>query len=279
MSARPIASGTISFGLVSIPIKLYAAADSSGAVSFNMLHGTDASRLKQQYICAKDGEIVPRDQMVKGYEVSKDHYVILTPEELKALDEKATNTIDITEFVPLAKVDREYLDKTYYLGPDKGGDRAYRLLVAALEETGKAALGQYAARGAQHLVLLRPLNGVMVMEQLHYADELRPTTQVEVPEGTVKPAELNLAKQLIEQSASDEFVPEKYKDTVRERQLEAIEAKIQGQEITEEAPAERGGKIIDLMEALKASLSEAKAANKEEEEEEKPHKRRRAKSA
>jgi DNA end-binding protein Ku len=278
MPARAIGTATISFGLVSVPVSLFSAAESKANISFNLLHKKDGARLKQQYICTKDNEIVTRDQMVKGYEFSKDHYVILTPEELKALEEKATNTIDITEFVPLAKVDREYLDKTYYLGPDKGGDRAYRLLTAALDETGRAALGQYASRGQQHLVLLRPLNGVLVMEQLHYADELRPTTQVEVPEGAVKPAELNLAKQLIEQSASDEFVPEKYKDTVRERQLEAIEAKVQGQEITEEAPAERGGKIIDLMEALKASLSEAKAASKEEEDE-KPHKKRRAKSA
>ena len=281
MPARAIGTATISFGLVSVPVNLYSAAESKANISFNLLHKKDGTRLKQQYICPKDNEIVTRDQMVKGYEFSKDHYVILTPEELKALEEKATNTIDISEFVPLAKVDREYLDKTYYLGPDKGGDRAYRLLAAALDETGRAALGQYAARGQQHLVLLRPLNGVIVMEQLHYADELRATTQVEVPEGTVKPAELNLAKQLIEQSASDEFVPEKYKDTVRERQLEAIEAKVQGQEITEEAPAERGGKIIDLMEALKQSLSEAKAANKDEGEEveHKTRKTRRAKSA
>jgi len=280
MPARAIGTATISFGLVSVPVSLYSSAESKANISFNLLHKKDGARLKQQYICSKDNEIVSRDQMVKGYEVSKDHYVILSPEELKALEEKATNTIDISEFVPLSKVDREYLDKTYYLGPDKGGDRAYRLLVAALDETGRAALGQYAARGQQHLVLLRPLNGVMVMEQLHYADELRPTAQVEVPEGTVKPAELSLAKQLIEQSSTDEFVPEKYKDTVRERQLEAIEAKIQGQEITEEAPAERGGKIIDLMEALKASLSEAKAANKEEEPEEHKHRKtRKAKSA
>ncbi len=280
MPARAIGTATISFGLVSVPVNLFSASESKANISFNLLHKKDGTRLKQQYICPKDNEIVTRDQMVKGYEFSKDHYVILTPEELKALEEKATNTIDISEFVPLAKVDREYLDKTYYLGPDKGGDRAYRLLTAALDETGRAALGQYAARGQQHLVLLRPLNGVLVMEQLHYADELRPTTQVEVPEGSVKPAELSLAKQLIEQSASDEFVPEKYKDTVRERQLEAIEAKVQGQEITEEAPAERGGKIIDLMEALKQSLSEAKEANKgEEEEEHKTRKTRRAKSA
>jgi DNA end-binding protein Ku len=282
MPARAIGTATISFGLVSVPVNLYSSSESKANISFNMLHKKCGTRLKQQYICPKDSEIVTRDQTVKGYEISKDHYVVLTPEELKALEEKATETIDINEFVPLAKVDREFVEKTYYLGPDKGGDRAYRLLAAALDETGRAALGQYAARGQQHLVLLRPLNGVIVMEQLHYADELRPTTEVDVPEGTVKPAELSLAKQLIEQSASDDFVPEKYKDTVRERQLEAIEAKIQGQEITEEAPAERGGKIIDLMEALKQSLSEAKASSKEEDEEEGEHKTRktrRAKSA
>jgi len=282
MPARAIGTATISFGLVSVPVNLYSSSESKANISFNMLHKKCGTRLKQQYICPKDNEIVTRDQTVKGYEISKDHYVVLTPEELKALEEKATETIDINEFVPLAKVDREFVEKTYYLGPDKGGDRAYRLLAAALDETGRAALGQYAARGQQHLVLLRPLNAVIVIEQLHYADELRPTTEVDVPEGTVKPAELSLAKQLIEQSASDDFVPEKYKDTVRERQLEAIEAKIQGQEITEEAPAERGGKIIDLMEALKQSLSEAKASSKEGDEEEAEHKTRktrRAKSA
>src|ERR1043165_7682296 len=268
MPARSIATANISFGLVSVPVQVYSSAESKSSVSFNMLHKKCGSRLKQQYVCPKDNnEVVGREDTSKGYEFAKDQYVILTAEELKALEEKATSTIDVVEFVPLARVDREYLEKVYYLGPDKGGDRAYRLLAAALGETGRAALGQYAARGQQHLVLLRPRDGVIVMEQLHYADELRPTTEVEVPEGQVKPAELSLAKQLIEQSASDDFQPEKYKDTVRERQLEAIQRKVEGQEITEEAPAERGGKIIDLMEALKQSLSEAKAANKEEEEE------------
>ena len=140
-----------------------------------MLHKKCGTRLKQQYICPKDNEIVGRDETVKGYEFAKDQYVIFSAEELKALEEKATGMIDVIEFVPLAKVDREYLEKVYYLGPDKGGDRAYRLLAEALKETGRAALGQYAARGNQHLVLLRPLNGVLVMEQLHYADEVRPT--------------------------------------------------------------------------------------------------------
>ena len=234
-------------------------------MSFNMLHKKCGSRLKQQYICPKDdNEVVTRDDTVKGYEFAKDQYVILSPEELKALEEKATGMIDVIEFVPLAKVDREYLDKVYYLGPDKGGDRAYRLLVAAMQDSGYAALGQYAARGRQHLVLLRPLNGVLVLEQLHYADELRPPTEVNIPEGEVKPAELTLAKQLIEQTANENFEPYKYKDTVRERVLETIQRKIEGQDITADAaPEAGGGKIIDLMEALKASLANAPAPEEE----------------
>src|SRR5690348_15492114 len=204
MPARSIASATISFGLVSVPVNLYSSSESKSSISFNMLHNKCGSRLKQQYICPKDNnEVVERSDTVKGYEFSKDQYVILTAEEVKALEEKATGMIDVVEFVPLSKVDREYLDKCYYLGPDKGGDRAYRLLAAALQDTGKAALGQYAARGKQHLVLLRPLNGVIVMEQLHYSDEVRPTTEVTIPAGDVGAKELALAKQLIEQTATD----------------------------------------------------------------------------
>ncbi|HEY9227874.1 MAG TPA: Ku protein [Gemmatimonadaceae bacterium] len=259
MPARTIGTATISFGLVSVPVNLFSSAESKASISFNMLHKKCNSRLKQQYICTKDNEIVTRDDTVKGYEFAKDQYVVLSTEELKALEEKATGMIDVIEFVPLATVDREYLDKVYYLGPDKGGDRAYRLLVAALAETGKAALGQYAARGKQHLVLLRPLNGVLVMEQLHYADEVRPTTEVTVPTGDVKPNELALAKQLIEQTATDTFEPAKYRDTVRERVLETIQRKVEGQDITADTPADGGGtKIIDLMEALKASLAATK---------------------
>jgi DNA end-binding protein Ku len=256
MPARSIGTATISFGLVSVPVNLYSSSESKTSVSFNMLHKKCSSRLKQQYICPKDNEIVARDETVKGYEFAKDQYVVLSTEEVKALEEKATGMIDVVEFVPLAKVDREYLDKCYYLGPDKGGDRAYRLLVAALHDTGKAALGQYAARGKQHLVLLRPLNGVLVMEQLHYADEVRSTTEVTIPAGEVQAKELALAKQLIEQTATDSFEPAKFKDTVRERVMETIQRKIEGQDITSDVtPDNGGGKIIDLMEALKASLA------------------------
>ena len=257
MPARSIAAATISFGLVSVPVNLYSTAESKASVSFNMLHKKCNSRLKQQYVCPKDNEIVTRDDTVKGYEFTKGQYVVLSPEELKAIEEKATGMIDVLEFVPLAKVDREYVDKVYYLGPDKGGDRAYRLLAAALADTGRAALGQYAARGQQHLVLLRPRDGVIVMEQLHYADEVRPTTEVTIPPGEVKPAELALAKQLIEQTANDAFEPLKYKDTARERVLEMIQRKIDGQDITSDIAPDTSAKIIDLMDALKASLAKA----------------------
>jgi DNA end-binding protein Ku len=260
MPAHAIGSATISFGLVSVPIKLYSTAESRASVSFNWLHKKCGSRLKQQYWCPKDEEKVDKDEMVKGYEFSKGQYVTFTPEELKALEEKATNAVDIVAFVPLAEVERLYLDRAYYLGPDKGGDRAYRLLVEALKETGRAALGQYAVRGQQYLALVRRLGDVLVMEQLHYADELKPAA--EVPQGDVKlkPAELKLAVQLIEQSSTDEFHPEEFKDTVRGRVLEAIQQKVEGQDITEEPAEAPKAKIIDLMEALKQSLAKGPAA-------------------
>ncbi len=258
MPARSIASATISFGLVSVPVNLFSSAESSATISFNMLDKKSGKRVKQQYVSSEEKpRVVEKDDIVKGYEFAKNQYVIFSPEELKALDEKATNSIDIIEFVPLDKVDRIYLDRAYYLGPDKGGDRAYRLLATALEETGYAALGQYAARGKQNLVLVRPMDGVLVMEQLHYANELRKPSEVPLEDVPVKPAELALAKQLIEQGATDEFHPEKYHDQVRDRIREAIQAKVEGQEITAEPEAQPQTKIIDLMEALKASLGKA----------------------
>jgi DNA end-binding protein Ku len=255
MPARSIASATISFGLVSVPVNLFSSSESSASLSFNMLHARCGSRLKQQYLCASEGTVVEKDEVTKGYEFAKGQYVRFTPEEIKALDEKATNAIDIAEFVPLTAVDRIYLEKVYYLGAGKGGDRAYRLLVAALADTGRAALGQYSARGKQYLVLLRPMGEMLVMEQLHYAGELKSATEVPLPDVAIKDAELALARQLIEQASVEEFRPENYHDTVRERVLEAIQQKVEGQDITA-APAEAPQtKIIDLMDALKASLA------------------------
>src|SRR6267378_1814781 len=200
MSAHPLGSATLSFGLVSVPIKLFSTGESSAAISFNWLHKKDGARLKQQYVCSKDGDKIEKDEMVKGYEFTKGQYVIFTPEELKALDEKSTNTVEITEFVPADQVDRKYVEKSYFLGPDKGGDRAYRLLAEALKQTGRVAVGQYAARGKQYLIAVRP------------------------------------------------------EENVRKRVLEQIQRKVEGKEITEEPTEAPKTQIIDLMEALKASL-------------------------
>ena len=263
MPARTIGSATISFGLVSVPVNLFSSSESSAAISFNMIHSKCGSRLKQQYVCAKEGTVVEKDEVAKGYEFSKDQYVLFTSEEVKALDEKATNTIDIAEFVPLATVDRIYLEKLYYLGPGKGGERAYKLLVAALADTGRAALGQYSARGKQYLSLVRPMGDILVMEQLHYQGEIRSADDVPRPEVTLKDAELALARQLIEQGSVDEFRPQNFHDTVRERVLEAIQRKVEGQEITAEATEAPPTKIIDLMDALKASLAKRGASTDE----------------
>jgi len=254
MPARSIATGTISFGLVSIPVRLYPAAQPSATISFNMLHAKDGSRLKQQYVCAKDGQVVPREETVKGYEFAKDRYVTFTGEELKALDEIASQSIDIAEFVPAADVDAVFFDKAYYLGPDKGGARAYRLLGEAMRRSGKAALGRYAARGKQYLVLIRPLGARLVMQQLFYADEVRPPEEIPLDDAEVQEPEIQLALQLIAQSAStDGFHPERYRDAVKQRVEEAIERKVAGQEIHVAAP-EPQAQVIDLMEALRKSI-------------------------
>lgn len=263
MPARTIGSATISFGLVSVPVNLFSSSEPSASISFNMLHAKCGSRLKQQYVCSKEGTVVEKDETTKGYEFAKGQYVLFSPEEIKALDEKATNSIDIAEFVPLSAVDRIWLDKVYYLGPGKGGERAYRLLVAALAETGRAAVGQYSARGKQHLVLVRPMGDILVMEQLHYHSELRSSDEVPRPEVALKEAELALAKQLIEQGSVEAFRPEGYRDTVRERVLEAIQRKVEGQEITAEPVEQPQAKIIDLMDALKASLAKRGASTDE----------------
>ncbi len=260
MALRSIATGTVSFGMVSIPVKLYSATQASAAISFNLLHKKDGSRLKQQYTCQTCNEKVERDDMVKGYEFAKDQYVMLSPEELSALEEKSTQTIEISEFIPIDKIDPIYFEKPYFLGPDKGGDKAYTLLATTLENTGKAALARYAARGKQYLVLLRPKQGRLVMQQLMYADEVRSWEEVDVPKVEVKEAELKLAAQLVEATSNPAFEPEKYQDDVRTRVKELIDKKVAGQEITS-APAEQGkAQIIDIMEALKASLAKRAGA-------------------
>ena len=203
MAARPIATLTVSFGLVSIPVKLYSATEASRAISFNLLHKGCGSRLKQQYLCVKEDVVVPREDMVKGYEFEKDQYVMFTPEELKPLEEAGTHMAEITEFVPLEAVDPVYFDKAYYLAPDKGGAKPYALLATALRESKRCALGRWAARGKQYIVMIRPVEDGLVMQQLLYAGEVRAMKDLEIPKTEVKPAELKLAQMLIEQQTSE----------------------------------------------------------------------------
>jgi len=254
MAARSIGNGTISFGMVSIPIKLYAAGESKSAVSFNLLHDKCKSRLKQQYVCPKDNEIVTREHMVKGYEFQKEQYVSFTEDEIKEMAEQTQKAIEITEFVPANLVDPVYFDGEYYLGPDQGGDKAYKLLSEAMKATGRSALAKWSARGKQYLVMIRPVKNGLVMQQLLYADEVRPFSEVPVGDAEIKDSELKLAVQLVEQIASDEFKPEHYEDEVKKRYLEAIQRKVEGHEVTA-APEAPRAQIIDLMEALKASLA------------------------
>lgn len=255
MAARPLGSASIAFGLVSIPVKLYSAAESAATVRFNQIDRRDGGRIKQQLISSNSGEIVPREEIVKGYEFAKGQYVLFSPEELKALDVAATYMIDIDQFLPDGSVDRIYFDKAYYLGPDKGGARAYHLLAEALRSTGRIAVGRYAARGRMHLVLVRPKDKGLLLEQLHYADEVRAFSEVPLEEVEVKDAELQLAKQLIDQAASETFEPTAYRDEVRDQMMAMIQRKIEGEDISV-APTEKPErKIIDIMEALKASLN------------------------
>jgi len=259
MPAHSIGSATISFGLVSVPIKMFSAGESSAAISFNWLHKKDGARLKQQYVCSKDGEKVEKEDMIKGYEFSKGRYVQFTPDELKALEEKGTGSINITEFVDADTVDRMYMD-VYFMGPEKGGDRAFTLLGEALKKTRKVAIGQWAARGKQYLVMIRPLGRGLAMEQLRYANEVRSIDEVPIPKVDVKKAELDMAVQLVEQAASEKFEPQKYEDTVKMRIQEQIQRKVDGEEITEEPTEAPKTQIIDLMEALKASLAKGKGS-------------------
>src|SRR6266478_9105582 len=258
MAARSIGSLTVSFGLVSIPVKLFSATESSRANSINMLHKADGSRLKHQYLCVKEGVPVERDDIVKGYEFAKDQYVMFSPEELKALEEAGTHTADIAEFVPIESIDPVYFDKAYYLAPDKGGAKPYALFARALRESNRCALGRWAARGKQYIVMIRPIDDGLVMQQLLYAQEVRSIKDIEIPKTEVKDAELKLAQQLIEQQASDKFDPAAYTDEVRARIETAVQKKVEGQEITMAEEPQEGAQVIDLMEALRASLDKKK---------------------
>ncbi len=256
MAARALASVTVSFGMVSIPVKLYAATQAQAGISFNLLHAACGSRLKQQYVCIRENVIVERADMVKGYEFAKDQYVTFTPEELKELEEKGTQTIEIAEFVPADSIDPVYYDKAYFLGPDKGGAKPYALLAESMRQTGQTAVGRYAARGKQYIVQLRAVEGGLVMQQLLYAPEVRSIGEVGIEAAPVRDTELALAKQLIGQISAPRFDATQYEDDVRKRIETAVQRKVEGEQIaiSPSVPEKAGAQVIDLMEALRASL-------------------------
>jgi DNA end-binding protein Ku len=275
MPARAISSGTLSFGLVSIPFKVYTAASAEG-VKFNQLHAKCGGRIQYQVYCPTDQEVVPRSEIVKGYEYAKGQYVRFDEEELKALEEEKSHNLEIVEFVPLETVDFVNVEKSYYLGPDKGGHKAYRLLSKAMQETGRVALGHHIAHGKSHLVMIRPYQGGLIMHQLFYSNEVRNFGDVDLDDDvTFKAAEIEMARQLIEQLSVERFEQDKFRDEFRARVLEAVEQKVAGQEITT-APEAPRAKVIDLFEALKASIEQSQATRKRSL---KPPKRATAKSA
>jgi len=244
----------LSFGLVSIPVKMYTATSSAG-VSFNLLHEKCGSRIKQQQVCPVCNEVVDRTALVKGYEFAKDQYVRFTEEELKGLEGEASKVIDIAEFVPLEQVDPIYFEKTYYLGPDKGGEKPYRLLSDAMIKTGRVALAKFVMRGKESLVLIRPSEDGLMLHTMYFADEVRDFGEVDKgANAAIKPGELDLAKRLIDELSGTEFKPEKYQDEYRQRVLSAADSKVEGKEITAIGPQVQRTQVIDLMDALKQSL-------------------------
>jgi DNA end-binding protein Ku len=264
MAARSIASLSLSFGLVSIPVKLYSATESSGAVKFNML-AKDGSRLKQQYVSEKDQAVVPRSEMVKGYEFEKDRFVLFSPEELKALEESSDPSIEIISFIPAKSVDALFYDKAYLLAPDKRGAKPYALLAEAMRQSGRCALAKWAWKAKQYVVQIRPSEGGLVLQQLLYAAEVRSHKELNIEQVDVSKGELQLALQLIDQISTDSYDPTQYVDEEKKRILAAIDEKISGKQVVVAAAHEEAqgtGQVIDLMEALRASLAKKPAAAK-----------------
>ena len=260
MAARSIASLTIAFGLVAIPVKLYSATVSSERLRFHMLHAKDGSRLKQQYVCAEEQRVVPREEIVKGYEFAKDQYVMFTPEELKALEEAGTHSIDVAQFVPLAAVDPVYFETTYYLAPDQGGAKPFTLFVTALRESGRCAVCRWASHGRDHVVILRPVDNALALHQLHFAPEVQSVAALGVESVKVRDAELKLARQLIEQQSAETFDPTAFPDEVKARVEAAIQRKVEGKEVTVAVPgpAAPAGNVVDLMPPSRRAWSGAR---------------------
>lgn len=262
-STRSIASLTLSFGLVNVPVRLFSATESGADIRFNLL-AKDGSRLKQQYVNERTRKVVERKDMVKGYEVEDNQFVLFTPEELKELEEGSSHVIQIVSFVPLTSIDPLFYDKAYLLAPDKRGEKPYALLAEALRQSGRCALAKWPWKAKQYVAQVRANDEGLILQQLRYAAEVRSLADLSIPKATVSKPELQLALQLVDQIAADTFDPEQFHDEEKERVLAAIEEKVKGKKIVASSREEHGplggGQVIDLMEALRASLGGKPAA-------------------
>jgi DNA end-binding protein Ku len=259
--SRALSNVTISLGLVTIPVELHTATTSL-APSFHLIHERCGSRIQQQIYCPVCKRVVERDELVRGYELAKDQYVMFTPEELEALEGEASRAIDISEFVPLSTVDPIYYETSYYLGPREGGEKAYQLLAAAMGDGARVALATFLMRGKETLVAIRAVDGSLVLHTLFFADEVRERPKILRGKIQIRPTEVQLARQLIDELASEAFAPQRYEDAYRHRVLEAAKAKAKGKTLKAKAPTEPGARVVDIMDALRASLQQRRRPTK-----------------
>jgi len=259
---RPMWSGSISFGLVNIPVKLYNAVKKK-SIHFNQLRKSDGCRIRLKKVCPSDGAEVPADNIVKGYEISPEQYVIVTSEELEAIQPQNARTIAIEDFVKLEQIDPLYYNSCYYLAPDKGAGKAYFLLLAAMQNTGKVAIARVVMRNKEYLTAIRPTGKALALSTMHFADEVIAATELEeLPTEVAEPnkKELAMAEQLIESLATG-FEPDKYHDQYYQQVMDMLEKKAEGQTVISQPEVKEGGKVIDLMAALEASISAIKGQN------------------
>src|SRR5581483_6827299 len=258
--AASVWSGYLTFGLISMPVRLFSGARSS-SISFHMLHRKDLSRIKQQLVCSADGEVVPRDEIVKGYEYRKDEYVVIEPEEIKKIEPKTAKTMEILEFVKSEDVDPVYFESSYYMMPEEAGRRPYSLLTKALEESEYYAIAKITMHNREYTVFLRPHEGGMMLHTMYYAEEVRKVEGFGAPDVELKDAEVKVAHQLIE-ALADEWDPEKYKDNFQENLKKLIETKLEGGEVTAVEKPKKLAPVVDLMAALKQSLAQMEGKKK-----------------
>jgi DNA end-binding protein Ku len=258
--AASVWSGYLTFGLISMPVRLFSGARSSG-ISFNMLRREDSSRLKQQYVAVADGKVVDRSDIVKGFEFRKGEYVVIEPEDIKKIEPQTAKTMEILEFVKSSEVDPVYFESSYYMVPEEAGRRPYALLTKALEESEYVAIAKLTMHNREYTVFLRPHSGGMMLHTMYYAEEVRSVEEFGAPDVELKPAEVKVAHQLIE-ALADKWDPEKYHDTFQDNLKSMIQTKLEGGKIAEVEKPKKLAPVVDLMSALKASLAEMEGKKK-----------------